>query len=110
MPDTVAFLQLLRQLDSPHAEEQRGSGSGSDSSSTAGAAAAAADGAEAAAEMELPEFRAARGLFRFAVNVSEGRGAAAGESSSLCVRRRCPHASPLTWFTFGCRSSSRATY
>uniref|UniRef100_A0A383W3L1 L-arabinokinase n=1 Tax=Tetradesmus obliquus TaxID=3088 RepID=A0A383W3L1_TETOB len=63
MPDTVAFLQLLRQLDSPHAEEQRGSGGGSDSSSTAGAA--AADGAEAAAEMELPEFRAARGLFRW---------------------------------------------
>ncbi|WIA12875.1 hypothetical protein OEZ85_006496 [Tetradesmus obliquus] len=65
MPDTVAFLQLLRQLDSPHAEEQRGSGGGSDSSSTAGAAAAAADGAGAAAEMELPEFRAARGLFRW---------------------------------------------
>jgi hypothetical protein len=75
MPDTLAFLQLLRQLDSPQAEEQqRDSGGGGSSSSdggTAGAAPSAAEAAgvgdgaaEAAAELELPEFRAARGLFR----------------------------------------------
>jgi hypothetical protein len=66
MPDTLAFLQLLRQLDSPQAEEQQraGSGGGCDSSSSAVAAADGAESAAAAAEVELPEVRAARGLFR----------------------------------------------
>jgi hypothetical protein len=76
MPDTLAFLQLLRQLDSPQAEEQQrdsGGGSSSSDSGTAGAAPSAAEAAggdaaaaEASAELELPEFRAARGLFRCA--------------------------------------------
>jgi hypothetical protein len=75
MPDTLAFLQLLRQLDSPQAEEQqqRGSGDssgGSDGNTVGAAAAAEGDGAAVfaaaggAAEVELPEIRAARGLFR----------------------------------------------